>query len=49
MIYGPEGDLLAEAKALHVDLPQDLLQVDLEALGWRVYEDAEIQEMSDEL
>jgi acyl-coenzyme A thioesterase PaaI-like protein len=49
MIYGPDGDLLAEAKALHVDLPQDLLQIDLDALGWRVYDDAEIQEMSDEL
>lgn len=50
MIYGPQGDLLAEAKGLHVDLPQENLKdVDLDALGWRVYEDMEIQEMSDEL
>lgn len=38
-IYGPEGDLLAEAKALLVDLPEDQLNgVDLEALGWKVYD-----------
>lgn len=38
-IFGPEGDLLAEAKALLVDLPEDQLKgVDLEALGWKVYD-----------
>lgn len=38
-IFGPEGDLLAEAKALLVDLPEEAIEsVDLEALGWRVYE-----------
>jgi acyl-coenzyme A thioesterase PaaI-like protein len=49
MIFGPDGDLLAEAKALHVDLPKEELQVDLKALGWKVYEDAEIQELRDDL
>jgi acyl-coenzyme A thioesterase PaaI-like protein len=50
MIYGPEGDLLVEAKALLVDLPEDgIKDEDFAALGWRVYDDAEIQEMSDEL
>lgn len=51
MIYGPNGDLLAEAKALLVNLPQDEIEkVDLKALGWEVYEqDPPIQEMSEEL
>ena len=40
MIYGPDGDLLAEAKALLIDLPEDAIDtVDLASLGWRVYED----------
>jgi uncharacterized protein (TIGR00369 family) len=39
-IYGPEGDVLAEAKTLLVDLPEDEInEVDLEALGWRVYDE----------
>ena len=38
-IYGPEGDVLAEAKTLLVDLPDDeIRQIDLEALGWKVYD-----------
>ena len=50
MVYGPDGDLLVEAKALLVPLPEDgLIDENLEALGWRVYDDAEIQELSDEL
>jgi acyl-coenzyme A thioesterase PaaI-like protein len=45
MVYGPNGDLLVEAKALLVPLPEDgLIDENLEALGWRVYDDAEIQE-----
>jgi acyl-coenzyme A thioesterase PaaI-like protein len=37
-IYGPDGELLAEAEALLVDVPQDVVSgVDLEALGWKVY------------
>jgi len=39
-IFGPEGDVLAEAKTLLVDLPEDeISEVDLEALGWRVYDE----------
>lgn len=39
-IYGPDGDLLAEAEALLIDVPQDVVSgVDLEALGWKVYKD----------
>lgn len=40
VIYGPDGDVLAEAEALLVDLPKDsLLGVDLESIGWKIYED----------
>jgi acyl-CoA thioesterase FadM len=40
VIYGPEGEVLAEADALLVDVPQEFIQdADLEALGWRVYEE----------
>jgi uncharacterized protein (TIGR00369 family) len=43
-IFGPEGELLAEAKALLVDLPEGAIEdVDLEALGWKVYEEADLQ------
>lgn len=39
-IFGPEGDLLAEAEALLVNVPDEITdQVDLEALGWKVYPD----------
>ncbi len=39
-IFGPEGDLLAEAEALLVNVPEEISgQVDLEALGWKVYPD----------
>lgn len=42
-IYGPDGELLAEAEALLVDVPQDIVSsVDLEALGWKIYEDEEL-------
>ena len=37
-IYGPDGDLLAEAEVLLVNLPAEAVSaVDLQALGWRVY------------
>lgn len=37
-IYGPDGDVLAEAEGLLVDVPDDVVeQVDLETLGWKVY------------
>jgi acyl-coenzyme A thioesterase PaaI-like protein len=39
-IFGPGGELLAEANALLVDLPEDAInEVDFEALGWRVYDE----------
>ena len=39
-VYGPEGELLAEAEALLVDVPAEKIEdVDMEALGWKVYPD----------
>ncbi len=39
-IFGPEGELLAEAEALLVNVPDEISnQVDLESLGWKVYPD----------
>ena len=39
-IFDAEGELLAEAEALLVDVPPETVNsVDLEALGWKVYED----------
>jgi acyl-coenzyme A thioesterase PaaI-like protein len=39
-IFGPEGDLLAEAEALLVDVPEEISsQADLNELGWKVYND----------
>lgn len=38
-IYNAEGELLAEAEALLVEVPEDLVgKTDLETLGWKVYE-----------
>jgi acyl-coenzyme A thioesterase PaaI-like protein len=47
-IIGPGGDLLAEANALLVDLPEEAVsEVDLDALGWKVYnEEYDLQELS---
>ncbi len=40
VIYGPDGEVLAEADALLVDVPEDFVQsAGLEALGWKVYEE----------
>jgi acyl-coenzyme A thioesterase PaaI-like protein len=39
-IFGPDGELLAEAEALLVNVPEGITnQVDLDALGWKVYPD----------
>lgn len=39
-IYNSAGDLLAEAEAVMVDVPADVINhADLEALGWKVYPD----------
>lgn len=47
-IYGPDGELLAEAEALLVDVPQDVVSTgDMEALGWKVYDDSRLLSESD--
>lgn len=39
-LYGPEGEVLAEAEGLLVDVPDEVLEsADIEALGWRIYPD----------
>ena len=39
-IYGASGELLAEAEAILVEVPDELYESsDLEALGWKVYPD----------
>lgn len=41
-IYGPDGELLVEAEAVLVNVPDETLQsVDLRELGWQVYPDEE--------
>jgi len=42
-IYDLEGNLLAECESLLVDIPAEMIKnADMEALGWKVYTDAEI-------
>lgn len=42
-IYGPNGDLLVSAEALLVNVPEKVINsIDLDALGWRIYQDAEV-------
>lgn len=44
-IFDAEGVLLAEAEALLVNVPPETVRtVDLEALGWKVYEDKAFQD-----
>jgi acyl-coenzyme A thioesterase PaaI-like protein len=39
LLLGPDGSVLAEAEALLVDVPEEVVgSTDLEALGWKVYE-----------
>jgi acyl-coenzyme A thioesterase PaaI-like protein len=41
-LFGPDGELLAEAEGLMVALPEDVMQtMDMDALGWKVYPDEE--------
>lgn len=41
-LYGPEGDLLAEAEAMMVEIPAEMLpDGNMETLGWKVYPDEE--------
>lgn len=43
-IFGPDGDLLAEAEALSVDVPHEVVEeVDLVALGWKIYDDDDVK------
>lgn len=45
LILGPDGTLLAEAEALMVNVPEDLMAgVNLEEIGWKVYPDEAIHE-----
>lgn len=45
-IYDAEGNLLAEADALLVDVPEEVVNsTDLEELGWKVYSDEELSVM----
>jgi len=44
-IYTLDGSLLAEAEALLINVPpQSLEGIDLQALGWRVYSDEELNQ-----
>ncbi|TAK12021.1 MAG: PaaI family thioesterase [Anaerolineae bacterium] len=38
-LFGPDGDLLAEAEGLLADIGMALKQDELDALGWKVYPD----------
>jgi acyl-coenzyme A thioesterase PaaI-like protein len=39
-IFGPDDELLAEAEALLINVPDQVVdQVDLENIGWKVYPD----------
>ncbi len=39
-IFGPDGEILAEAEAVLVNVPDEIVKdVDLEALGWKVHSD----------
>lgn len=41
-IYGLDGELLVEADAILIDIPQETLStVDMEAVGWKIYPDEE--------
>ena len=43
-LYDSQGQLLAEASALLVDVPQEAYNTtDLDALGWKVYSEAELK------
>lgn len=47
-LYGPEGDLLAEAEAILINVPKSMVdQADLEALGWKIYPDEDMDAGND--
>jgi acyl-coenzyme A thioesterase PaaI-like protein len=42
-IFGPDGQLLAQADAVLIDIPQETLKnMDEAAIGWKVYPDNEV-------
>jgi len=41
-IRGPEGEILVEAKAVLINVPEEALNsVNIESLGWKIYNDPE--------
>jgi len=39
-IYSPDGEILAQAEALLIEVPDEMLDtVDIESLGWKVYDE----------
>ena len=41
-VFGPDGELLAEADAMLINVPDEMINnADLEALGWKIYPDEE--------
>ena len=48
-IFNQQGDLLAEAKVLLVEVPNPPDPLDLEASGWKVYPDCPAQQVDENL
>ena len=45
-IYGPDGDLLVEADAVLINIPEDMLaNANLDNLGWKIYPETEIDKL----
>ena len=41
-IYGPDGELLVDAEAMLINIPEEMLaHADIESLGWKVYPETE--------
>jgi len=44
-IYDAQGNLLADAEAILVDVPEGIVDgIDLDALGWKIYSGEELVE-----
>ena len=42
-IYGPDGELLAEANAVLLNVPEDMIDdSDIDALGWKIYPEPKV-------
>jgi hypothetical protein len=47
-LFGPDGSVLAEAEALLVDVPKEVVgSASLEALGWKVYAEEDLVGLRD--